>query len=100
ACQALFDHAVSSGADMVRGVDAIDLDLSGTTPHVRWTTDDGTTHEATPSMVVGADGRASLVRRAAGIELHSAPVRQYMTGLLVEAPRPLSSHIDSYGTGN
>ena len=27
------------------------------------------------------------------------PMRQYMTGLLVEGPGPLSIHIDSYGTG-
>ncbi len=100
ACQALFDHAASTGATMIRGVDEIDVDLSGAGPRVRWTLDDGTSHEATPSLVVGADGRFSMVRRAAGIELHSAPVRQYMTGLLVEAPRPLSSHIDSYGTGD
>jgi menaquinone-9 beta-reductase len=99
ACQALFDHATSKGATMVRGVEEVDVDVSGSAPVVHWKLDDGSGHEASPTLVVGADGRFSSVRRAAGIELHSAPVRQYMTGGLIEAPRPLSSHIDSYGTG-
>jgi len=99
ACQALHDHAVASGATMIRGVMDIDIDLSGHRPVVRWTLDDGTTHEQSAALVVGADGRASHVRRAAGIELHSAPIRQYMSGLLIEGDQPLSSHIDSYGTG-
>jgi 2-polyprenyl-6-methoxyphenol hydroxylase-like FAD-dependent oxidoreductase len=83
----------------VRGVTEVKLGLSDDRPTVCWTLDDGSRHEATPSLVVGADGRFSGVRRDAGIELHSAPVRQYMTGLLIEAQSPLSSHIDSYGTG-
>jgi menaquinone-9 beta-reductase len=99
ACQALFDHARAHGATMIRGVDEVDVDVSSHRPIVRWTMDDGSRHEASPSLVIGADGRFSGVRRAAGIELHSAPVRQYMTGMLVEGPTPLSSHIDSYGTG-
>lgn len=100
ACQALFDHAAAKGATMVRDVAEVDVDVSGDTPRVSWTLGDGSRHEATPSLIVGADGRFSGVRRAAGIELHSAPIRQYMTGLLVESTRPLSSHIDSYGTGD
>jgi menaquinone-9 beta-reductase len=99
ACQALFDNACSKHATMVRGVVEIDLDLSGDRPKVRWTLDDGTSAEATASVVIGADGRASQVRRSAGIELHSAPIRQYMSGLLIEGDQLLSSHIDSYGTG-
>ena len=70
ACQALHDHASAAGATMVRGVMDIDVDLSGPRPVVRWTLDDGTTHERSAALVVGADGRASQVRRAAGIELH------------------------------
>jgi 2-polyprenyl-6-methoxyphenol hydroxylase-like FAD-dependent oxidoreductase len=66
---------------------------------VRWTTEDGVEHATQAAIVVGADGRASGVRRNCGIELHSAPVRQYMTGLLVEGDTPFRSDIDSYGTG-
>ena len=82
---------------MIRGVESIELDLTGGCPRVAWRTgsDSGV---LAPSLLVGADGRASSVRRAAGIQLHSAPLRQYMTGGLVEGTEPLASHIDSYGT--
>lgn len=99
ACQALFSHALRAGAGVRRGVTDVAIDRSGDRPVVRWTTDDGASGSIVAPLVVGADGRASLVRRQAGIELHSALVRQYMTGLLVEGDRPLASHIDSHGTG-
>lgn len=99
ACQALHDHAAAAGATMIRGVVDIHLDLTTPLPTVGWTLADGTSSEQSAVLVVGADGRASSVRRAAAIELHSAPIRQYMTGLLVEGDQPLSAHIDSYGTG-
>jgi menaquinone-9 beta-reductase len=98
ACQALSDRAAAMGAKIVRGVAHVQVELAGQRPVVGWTLDDGTTHSTEAALVVGADGRASGVRRAAGIELHSAPVRQYITGLLLEGDQPLSSHIDSYGT--
>ena len=50
-------------------------------------------------MLVGADGRASAVRKHYGIELHSAPIRQYMTGLLVEGPSRCRPTSTAYGTG-
>jgi len=99
ACGALFDDARTHGARMLRAVTNTEFDLDRDRPRVRWQTEDGREGEIETSIVVGADGRASAVRRHCGIELHSAPVRQYMTGLLVEGPRALSSHIDCYGTG-
>jgi 2-polyprenyl-6-methoxyphenol hydroxylase-like FAD-dependent oxidoreductase len=99
ACSALFDHAAAKGAHMRRGVVNTRIELGGTRPTLHWVDEDGQEGDLVADLVVGADGRASAVRRAAGIELHRAPVRQYMTGLLVEGERPLSSHIDSYGTG-
>jgi 2-polyprenyl-6-methoxyphenol hydroxylase-like FAD-dependent oxidoreductase len=99
ACTALLDHARAAGAFVRRGVNSVDIDLSGEHPVVRWHDENGDTGAISAPLVVGADGRASAVRRAAGITLHSDPVRQYMTGLLVEGSGPLSSEIDSYGTG-
>jgi 2-polyprenyl-6-methoxyphenol hydroxylase-like FAD-dependent oxidoreductase len=99
ACRALFDHAAAQGAAMRRGVVNTRVDLQGERPVLHWHDEDGGAGTLVADLVVGADGRASAVRRAAGIELHSAPVRQYMTGLLIEGAQPLSSHIDSYGTG-
>jgi 2-polyprenyl-6-methoxyphenol hydroxylase-like FAD-dependent oxidoreductase len=99
ACTALFEHARASGAHMRRGIVHSEVDLGGARPKVTWRDEDGEVGTIEADLVVGADGRASCVRKAAGIELHSAPVRQYMTGMLVEGRAPLSSHIDSYGTG-
>ena len=81
-----------------RGVESIDIDLPGDRPCVTWYGESGA-GALTADLLIGADGRSSAVRKAAGIELHSAPVRQYMTGGLVEGDAPLASHIDSYGTG-
>jgi menaquinone-9 beta-reductase len=99
ACQALSDHAAACGARIERGVGGIEFDLSDDRPVVRWRDRDGASNMTVAALLVGADGRASVVRRAAGIELHSDPVRQYMTGGLVEGTEPIASHIDSYGTG-
>jgi menaquinone-9 beta-reductase len=41
-------------------------------------------HEVTAALVVGADGRASAVRRQAGIILERQPPLNYAAGLLVE----------------
>jgi menaquinone-9 beta-reductase len=98
ACQALYDQAASRGARMERGVEGIEIHLSGGRSTVTWRDAGGSTHTTTVRLLVGADGRASIVRKAAGIEFHSDPVRQYMTGGLVEG-ESLRSQIDSYGTG-
>lgn len=98
ACQALYDHAASRGAQMERSVEAIEIHLTDGPPSVTWLDAGGSTRTTTARLLVGADGRASIVRKAAGIQLHSDPVRQFMTGGLVEG-EPLRSQIDSYGTG-
>ena len=99
ASQALFDEATRCGAVMRRGITDVAIDSTGDRPVVTWTADDGTSGTAFATLLVGADGRASAVRRHYGVELETAPVRQYMTGLLVDGGTPLAQHIDSYGTG-
>ncbi len=99
ASSALLHHAIACGATVRRGVLDAEVDLDRARPTVRWRDEDGETGTIVADLVAGADGRASRVRRAAGIELHSAPVRQYISGLLIEADRPLSAEIDSYGSG-
>src|SRR5581483_2439919 len=67
ACQALIDAAAGAGATVVRG--ARDVKLSGNgTPRVAYRRG-GDTFEVDTSLVVGADGRASTIRKQAGIEL-------------------------------
>jgi 2-polyprenyl-6-methoxyphenol hydroxylase-like FAD-dependent oxidoreductase len=45
---------------------------------------DGQTRQLRTPLVVGADGRASIVRRQAGIELHRDEPLNYIAGLLID----------------
>lgn len=73
ACEALSAAAEAAGAKVIRGVRPV---VEG-----RQVTFDGTTAE--PRLVIGADGRASTVRRQIGIELAHQPPPHFFTGLLV-----------------
>jgi 2-polyprenyl-6-methoxyphenol hydroxylase-like FAD-dependent oxidoreductase len=82
ACQALIDAASRAGARVVRGVRDVKLTNGGPLT-VAWATN-GTHHEVRTSLVVGADGRASTVRKQAGITLERQPAMSYIGGLLVD----------------
>lgn len=82
ASQALADHAVEAGATLVRGVGEVEL-TAGARPSVRYERD-GAVHEVRPRVVVGADGRASTVRKQLGLDLHETTPRTILSGLLVE----------------
>jgi 2-polyprenyl-6-methoxyphenol hydroxylase-like FAD-dependent oxidoreductase len=84
ACQALTDAAASAGARVIRGVHDVTI-TPGTSPTVSFGTSDGGIDEVTATLVVGADGRTSAVRRQAGISLEREPQIGYIAGLLVEA---------------
>ena len=81
-CQTLFDEAVRAGAKALRGVTVTDVKL-GASPSVNYEVD-GETHTATAPLVVGAEGRQSLVRKEAGIALHQDKPHHWFAGLLVE----------------
>jgi 2-polyprenyl-6-methoxyphenol hydroxylase-like FAD-dependent oxidoreductase len=81
ACQALVDVASSAGANVVRGVQDVTVEPGRT---VSITYSSGGTHEVTAPLVVGADGRASTVRRQAGITLQHQEPTNYIAGLLVD----------------
>jgi len=81
ACAALERAARAAGAQVHRGTRDLALAL-GPEPVVRWTDADGA-HELRCRMVVGADGRASRVRKALGLELERAPVLNHIAGLLI-----------------
>src|SRR3954452_1815553 len=68
ACQALLDAAAAAGATVVRGVADVGL-TPGVDPRVSYRSGRGAETVDT-TLVVGADGRASTIRRQAGIELH------------------------------
>ena len=81
ACAALAAAAAGAGAEVRKGVREVRVE-SGARPRVRWV-EDGEASEAAPRIVVGADGRNSVVRRGAGIELHRRPETHMIAGLLV-----------------
>jgi len=80
ACQALVDAAAEAGAEVIRGVRDVKIAL-GDPVGVTWSTDPA--HERRASLVVGADGRASVVRKQAGITLRRQEPVNYISGLLV-----------------
>jgi len=82
ACQALIEAAAAAGATVVRGTS--DLKLScGSSSTVGYTVG-GSVHEVQASLVVGADGRASTVRKQAGIAIERQAPISYIAGLLLD----------------
>ncbi len=81
-CQTLLDHAARQGALVKRGVSDARV-TAGTAPAVRYA-HAGAQHEASARLVVGADGRASSVRRQIGATLREAPEHHLFAGLVVD----------------
>lgn len=81
-CQTLFDTAAASGATSLRGVDVKTVML-GANPSVTYV-HDGAEHTAFAPLIVGAEGRQSTVRRAAGLTLHQDKPHHWFAGLLVD----------------
>jgi menaquinone-9 beta-reductase len=82
ACAAFARAAVRSGAVGVRGVEHVRV-APGPRPEVRYSVDGGA-ERIRCRLVVGADGRASRVRRQSGIPLEQGPVPHMIAGLLVD----------------
>jgi 2-polyprenyl-6-methoxyphenol hydroxylase-like FAD-dependent oxidoreductase len=82
ACQALVDAAVDAGATVVRGVRDIKLS-GGPSPTVNYNAGDAA-KEVQAGLVVGADGRASTIRKQSGITLEREEPTTYIAGLLLE----------------
>jgi 2-polyprenyl-6-methoxyphenol hydroxylase-like FAD-dependent oxidoreductase len=82
ACQALADAAAAAGAVVVRGVRDVKVS-GGASPSVSYVENDQL-HEVATSLIVGADGRNSTIRKQAGITLERQDPVNYIAGLLVE----------------
>jgi 2-polyprenyl-6-methoxyphenol hydroxylase-like FAD-dependent oxidoreductase len=82
ACQAILDAAAGAGAQVQRGVRDVKLS-PGPPVTVAYRVDDDR-HEVTGDLVVGADGRASTVRKQAGIRLERDKAISYIAGLLLD----------------
>jgi 2-polyprenyl-6-methoxyphenol hydroxylase-like FAD-dependent oxidoreductase len=87
ASRALSAHASAVGATVCRGVEDVQI-AGGTNPTVTWTNGHGPS-EVRCRMIVGADGRASTVRRQLGIGLIERPAGTYGSGLLVRTDKNL-----------
>jgi 2-polyprenyl-6-methoxyphenol hydroxylase-like FAD-dependent oxidoreductase len=96
ACQALFDAASEAGADTCRGVEDVVVALEPQ-PTVTWRDATGA-HEATARLVVGADGRNSMVRRSLGFELQQDPPHHYFSGVLVDGADDFDQELQAIGT--
>lgn len=95
-CQTLFDAAAAAGAVALRGV-RVETAVGGADPHVVYAIGDQTV-EAHARLLVGADGRASQVREAAGIVLHQDRPHHWFAGLLVDGAEGWDPELQAIGT--
>jgi menaquinone-9 beta-reductase len=82
ACQALLDAAAAAGATVVRDVGGVTVTPGGD-PTISYAVDADTTEMRT-SLVVGADGRNSTVRKQVGITPERQLAISYIAGLLLD----------------
>ena len=95
-CQTLFDAAAAAGAVALRGVNLIEAS-GGDKPRVVYEID-GQTAEASGRLLVGADGRASVVREASGIALRQDRPHHWFAGLLVDGAEGWDEDLQAIGT--
>jgi 2-polyprenyl-6-methoxyphenol hydroxylase-like FAD-dependent oxidoreductase len=95
-CQTLLDAAAKVGATVLRGVNVTGV-AAGPAPRVTYE-HAGAVREARGRLLIGADGRTSQVREAAGIELHQDPPHHWFAGLLVEDADGWSANLQAIGT--
>jgi 2-polyprenyl-6-methoxyphenol hydroxylase-like FAD-dependent oxidoreductase len=96
-CQTLYDEAGRLGAQMLRGVDVLEV-KGGAHPSVTYADADGARHEASARLLVGADGRNSMVREAVGITLHADKPHHMFGGMLVEGADGWDVDLQAIGT--
>ena len=95
-CQTLYDEARRAGAETLRPAQVLKVEL-GAQPRVTYLLD-GVEHVAEGDLIVGADGRTSLVREAAGIILHEDKPHHWFAGLLVEGAHGWRDDLQAIGT--
>ncbi|HPF23291.1 MAG TPA: NAD(P)/FAD-dependent oxidoreductase [Hyphomonas sp.] len=81
-CQTLYEAAQAAGATCLRPANVESVTL-GDAPSVTFT-HDGKQQTVRAKLIVGAEGRQSMVRAAAGIPLHQDRPHHWFAGLLVD----------------
>jgi 2-polyprenyl-6-methoxyphenol hydroxylase-like FAD-dependent oxidoreductase len=97
-CQTLFDEAARAGAATLRNVTVTDIS-NGASPSVAYSID-GSDQRASARLIVGADGRVSQTRTAAGIDRLLDPPHHWFAGLLVEDAQGWDERTQIIGTEN
>lgn len=95
-CDVLNAEAKKAGVEFLRDVSGINV-TPGATPKVSYK-HEGVTRELSARLVVGADGRASTVRKQIGIELEYDPVGHFFSGMLIEGAKGLPADTQWIGT--
>ncbi len=99
-CDVLNAEAIACGAELLRDVSDVEVTAGaspGVSPMVRFR-HAGRAREFKPRIVIGADGRNSLVRRQAGIEEHRDPTHHLMAGLLIDHADGWPEDLQIFGT--
>jgi 2-polyprenyl-6-methoxyphenol hydroxylase-like FAD-dependent oxidoreductase len=96
ACRALSHAAEEAGAVFVRGIGGVRV-RPGRQPEVRYRVKSGE-QELRCRIIVGADGRRSVVREQARIALCAAPPTHFISGLLVDDVADWPQDTSSSGT--
>jgi len=95
-CEALFAEAGRAGAETLRPVH-VEAFEAGASPSVTFT-HDGRRRTVRAELVVGADGRTSMVREACGVTLHQDAPHHWFAGLLVDGAGGWDEHLQAIGT--
>ncbi len=95
-CETLWQEASKRGADCRRPVNVLEVTL-GDAPFVRWS-ENGNEHTAHAPLVVGAEGRQSLVRKQAAIHLHQDKPHHWFAGMLVDNVEGIDDTLQTIGT--
>ncbi len=95
-CAALNKAAEAAGASVTRGVKSIKI-KAGEQPEVSYRLD-GRQVTLRPKLIIGADGRNSVVQRQIGVEMQHDPPHNLLGGMLVEGKTSWPQDAFSLGT--
>ena len=95
-CNLLNAEAIKAGAELIRGVSDVQV-VAGVAPEVHFR-HDGRDRKFNPRIVIGADGRNSVVRAQVGIEQHRDPTHHLMAGMLVDDTTGWPADLQVFGT--
>lgn len=95
-CDLLNAEATKAGVELLRGITDLQL-IAGAAPEIRFG-HEGVEHKFNPRIVIGADGRNSIVRAQARIEQHRDPTHHLMAGMLVDDTTGWPADLQLLGT--